>query len=297
MPARDLAEPAEMRLLVAGRHGQLGRALAEAASGDPALQATCLGRPELDIRDEAAIRSAFDAHRPDIAINAAAYTAVDAAETDPEAAFATNETGAGNFAAAAAEKGIPVVHISTDYVFSGENDRPWRETDTPSPINVYGRSKLAGELAVAATNPRHVIVRTAWVHSPWGGNFVKTMLRLGAERDHLRVVADQIGGPTPAGDLAAACLAAVQGLQSGVASGIHHFAGAPDVSWAGFAREIFAQGQLSTRVEDIPATDYPTPARRPANSRLDCSSFETAFGLKRPDWRVSLAAILKELKP
>ncbi|MCB1461593.1 MAG: dTDP-4-dehydrorhamnose reductase [Nitratireductor sp.] len=290
-----------MRLLVAGRHGQLGRALAEAASGDPALQATCLGRPELDIRDEAAIRSAFDAHRPDIAINAAAYTAVDAAETDPEAAFATNETGAGNFAAAAAEKGIPVVHISTDYVFSGENDRPWRETDTPSPINVYGRSKLAGELAVAATNPRHVIVRTAWVHSPWGGNFVKTMLRLGAERDELSIVADQTGTPSLATDLAGGILAVAKELASNEASprGVHHLTNSGMTTWYGLAEEIFRtaanHGYRRPRLRQITTADYPAPAQRPRFSALDNHRIGAAFGVHLRDWREATADCVQRL--
>ena len=280
-----------MTVLVFGRTGQVATELMRQA------EVTALGREAADLSDPAACAAAIAAHRPAAVINAAAWTAVDKAEAEEAAATVINGDAPGAMARACAALGIPFLHVSTDYVFDGTGTAPWVETDPVAPQNAYGRSKLAGEAAVAAAGGNWAVLRTAWVFSAHGANFVKTMLRLGAERDHLRVVADQIGGPTPAGDLAAACLAAVQGLQSGVAPGIHHFAGAPDVSWAGFAREIFAQGQLSTRVEDIPATDYPTPARRPANSRLDCSSFETAFGLKRPDWRVSLAAILKELKP
>ena len=277
-------------ILVFGETGQLARELARRAP-----DARFLGRDKADFTDPEACAAQVGA--ADAVIVAAAYTAVDRAESEEALATTINGETPGAIARACAARGIPLVHVSTDYVFDGSGEAPWQPGDPTAPLGAYGRSKLAGEQAVTGAGGAHAILRTSWVVSAHGANFVKTMLRLGAERDHLRVVADQIGGPTPAGDLAAACLAAVQGLQSGVAPGIHHFAGAPDVSWAGFAREIFAQGQLSTRVEDIPATDYPTPARRPANSRLDCSSFETAFGLKRPDWRVSLAAILKELKP
>lgn len=279
-----------MSLLVFGETGQLARELARLAP-----DARFLGRDKADFTNPAAC--AAQVGEAEAVIIAAAHTGVDRAESEEALATTINAETPGAIARACAARGIPLVHVSTDYVFDGSGTAPWQPDDETGPLGAYGRSKLKGEQAVAGAGGTHVILRTSWVVSAHGANFVKTMLRLGAERDTLRVVADQIGGPTPAADLAAACLAAVQGLQRGAAPGIHHFAGTPDVSWAGFAREIFAQAGIACRVEDIATADYPTPARRPANSRLDCSGFEAAFGLKRPDWRVSLAAILKELRP
>lgn len=275
-------------ILVFGETGQLARELARLAP-----QARFLGRDAADFTDPAACAAQVD--EAEAVIIAAAHTGVDKAESEEALATVINAETPGAIARACAAKGIPLVHVSTDYVFDGSGTAPWQPGDATAPLGAYGRSKLKGERAVAGAGGSFAILRTSWVVSAHGANFVKTMLRLGRERDTLRVVADQIGGPTPAADLAAACLAAVQGLQRGAAPGIHHFAGTPDVSWAGFAREIFAQGTIACRVEDITTADYPTPARRPANSRLDCSGFEAAFGLKRPDWRISLAAILKQL--
>ncbi|GHF71849.1 dTDP-4-dehydrorhamnose reductase [Seohaeicola zhoushanensis] len=277
-----------MSLLVFGKTGQLARELARRAP-----EARFLGRDQADFTAPQACAAQVDG--AEAVIIAAAYTAVDKAESEEALATTVNAETPGAIAAACAERGIPLVHVSTDYVFDGAGSAPWRTDDATGPLGAYGRTKLKGEQAVTAAGGAHVILRTSWVVSAHGANFVKTMLRLGAEREVLRVVADQVGGPTPTGDLAAACLAAVQGLQKGIPGGIHHFAGAPDVSWAGFAREIFAQAGLPCAVEEIATADYPTPARRPANSRLDCSGFEADFGVKRPDWRVSLAAILKEL--
>ena len=206
-----------------------------------------------------------------------------------------NATTPGAIAKACAGRGIPLVYVSTDYVFDGSGDRPWQPDDPTGPLGAYGRTKLEGEEAVRAAQGPHAILRTSWVVSAHGANFVKTMLRLGAERDRLTIVADQVGGPTPAADLAAACLAVARGLAAGGPSGVWHFAGAPDVSWADFAREIFAQAGMTCEVADIPSSDYPTPAARPMNSRLDCSALETDFGVTRPDWRAGLRAILKEL--
>jgi len=277
-------------ILVFGKTGQLARELARL---DP--KATFLGREEADFSDPGTCVTAINEIAPEAVIIAAAYTAVDRAEEDEALARTVNATTPGAIAKACAAKGIPLVHVSTDYVFDGSGDRPWRPDDPTGPLGAYGRTKLEGEKAVRAAQGPHAILRTSWVVSAHGGNFVKTMLRLGRERDRLTIVADQVGGPTPAADLARACLAAAKGLSDPAASGTYHVAGHPDVSWADFAREIFAQAGIDCEVADIPSSDYPTPAARPANSRLDCTRTETVFGLARPDWRQGLAAILKEL--
>ena len=200
-------------------------------------------------------------------------------------------------AEACAARGLPLVHISTDYVFDGSGTRPWAPDDPTGPLGAYGASKLAGEEGVRAAEGAHAILRTSWVFSAHGANFVKTMLRLGAERDALSIVADQVGGPTPAAAIARACLLIARGLLDDPArSGIYHFSGAPDVSWADFARAIFAEAGLSVSVTDIPTADYPTPAPRPLNSRLDCAATEAVFGLPRPDWRSGLRRVLAELE-
>lgn len=271
-------------LLAFGRTGQVGAYLA-ALPGVVAL-----GRAQADLSDPDACAAAIRAHAPAAVINAAAWTAVDAAEDDPQGAHLANAAAPGAMAQACARLGVPFVHISTDYVFDGSGERPWRPGDTPGPLNAYGRSKLAGERAVAAAGGVHAILRTSWVVAPRGRNFLTTMRRLGAERDRLTVVADQIGAPTPAGDLAAACAAVARALidRPGL-SGTYHFAGQPDTSWAGFARAILQAAGLTCEVTDIPTADWPTPAARPLNSRLDCTSFTAAFGLPRPDWRSLLA--------
>ena len=234
---------------------------------------------------------------PTLIVNPAAYTAVDKAESEPELAAALNATAPAVLAEEAARLGIPLVHFSTDYVFAGQATAPYRETDATAPQSVYGRTKLAGEQAVRAAHGPHAILRTSWVVSSHGKNFVKTMLRLGAERDRLTIVADQVGGPTPAAAIADACLSIAAQLAADPAkSGTYHFSGAPDVSWADFAREIFAQSDLAPEVVDIPSSDYPTPAKRPLNSRLDCAAITRDFGIARPDWRVSLQDVIKELR-
>ncbi|WP_299832347.1 sugar nucleotide-binding protein, partial [uncultured Roseobacter sp.] len=196
-----------------------------------------------------------------------------------------------------AARDLPFVQISTDYVFEGGGTAPWQPDDPTGPLGVYGASKLGGERGVAGAGGRYAILRTSWVFSAHGNNFAKTMLRLGAERDALTIVADQIGGPTPARDIAAACMKMAQALKTDAnTSGTYHFSGAPDVSWADFAREIFTQAGLAVDVTDIPTADYPTPATRPLNSRLDCATTETAFGIARPDWRAGLAEVLTGLK-
>ena len=261
-----------------------------------APDALFLGRETVDLSDPAAAAAALDGAEVDAVVNAAAWTAVDAAEESREAAFAVNGAAPAAIAEAAAERALPFVHISTDYVFAGDGDRPWRPDDATGPLGAYGASKLAGEEGVRAAEGPHAILRTSWVFSAHGGNFVKTMLRLGAERDALRIVADQVGGPTPASDIALACVTIARALLDEPArSGTYHYSGAPDVSWADFARAIFDRAGLSVSVEDIPTSDYPTPAPRPLNSRLDCTLTETVFGLPRPDWRAGLDAILAEL--
>jgi dTDP-4-dehydrorhamnose reductase len=278
-------------LLVFGRTGQVARELALLAP-----EATVLGRDAADLSDPEACAAAIAAHAPDAVINAAAWTAVDRAEEEEALATRINGAAPGAMARACAARGIPFVHISTDYVFDGSGTRPWRPDDPPAPLSAYGRSKLAGEAALRAAGGAHAILRTSWVFSAHGANFVKTMLRLGAERDSLRIVADQVGGPTPAAAIAAACLALAEALAKDPdKAGTYHFAGAPDVSWAGFACEIFARAGLRVAVEEIATAGYPTPARRPLNSRLDCDETGRVFGIPRPDWRAGLAQVLAQL--
>ncbi len=280
-----------MKLLVFGRTGQLARELARRNPG-----ALLLGRAEADLNDPSACAAAISAAQPEVVINAAAWTAVDKAEAEEAAATRINADAPAAMAQECARRGIPFLHVSTDYVFDGTGDRPWQPEDPTGPLGAYGRSKLAGELAVRGAGGCHAILRTSWVFSAHGGNFVKTMLRLAESRDRLTVVSDQIGGPTAAGDIADALLTMAEALvDTPEKAGIYHFSGAPDVSWADFAREIFRQSARPVTVDDIPSSAYPTPARRPGNSRLDCSSLTQAFGIARPDWRTSLADVLKDL--
>lgn len=280
-----------MTLLVFGESGQLARELGRAGG------VTCLSRAQADLTDPEACAAMIRAHAPAGVINAAAFTDVDGAESEEALATRINGAAPGAMARTCAGLGIPFVTISTDYVFDGSGNAPWKPADRPAPLNAYGRSKLAGERLVLDAGGAAVVLRCSWVVSAHGRNFVRTMLRLGRERDHLAVVADQIGGPTPARALAGACLVIAQTLrdQPGL-RGIHHFSGAPDISWAGFARAIFEQAGLAVRVEDIPTSDYPAPAPRPLNSRLDCGATLAAFGLARPDWRAGLRDIIDELE-
>lgn len=279
-----------MTILVFGKTGQLARELA-AHEG-----VTCLGRDQADLSHPAACAAAIRAAQPQMVINAAAYTAVDRAEEEEALAQVVNGAAPGAMAAACAGLGIPFVTVSTDYVFDGSGEAPWRPGDAPGPLNAYGRSKLAGEEMVRAAGGVHAILRTSWVVSAHGSNFVKTMLRLGRDRERLTIVADQTGAPTPARAIAAACLEIARQLaQDPAKSGTYHLAGAPQTSWADVAREIFAQAGVDCAVEDIPTAAYPTPAARPLNSRLDCTTLETVFGLPQPDWRLGLKDILKDL--
>jgi dTDP-4-dehydrorhamnose reductase len=256
----------------------------------------CLGRKEADLSDPGACEAAVAASDATAVINAAAYTAVDAAEEERDTAMVVNAEAPAAMAAACAAKGIPFVQISTDYVFDGAGTAPWQPGDTPGPLGIYGESKLGGERGVATAGGVHAILRTSWVFSAHGANFLKTMLRLSESRDHLRIVADQIGGPTPAAAIAGACVKIAKTLVvEPDKGGLYHFSGTPDTSWAGFAREIFAAAGRDVTIEDIPTSAYPTPARRPLNSRLDCSSLTSHFGITRPDWRAATHQIVKSL--
>ena len=283
-----------MKVLVFGHSGQVATEL-RALDGDD-VQITALARADADLTNPAACAAAINAHAPDAVINAAAYTAVDKAESDLETAQIINADAPAAMARACAARDIPLVSISTDYVFSGAGDTPWTPVDPTDPQSVYGRTKRDGEVAIVKAGGRYAVLRTSWVVSANGNNFVKTMLRLGAERDTLTIVADQFGGPTSAAELAQACVTIAKTLAlDPEKSGIYHFSGAPDTSWADFARAIFDAAQIACAVTDIPSSDYPTPAKRPLNSRLDCSTTEAAFGISRPDWRVSLTHILTQL--
>jgi dTDP-4-dehydrorhamnose reductase len=286
-----------MKVLVFGESGQVARALTLAG---PARGITIqtLNRAKADLSDPAACATAIMATDADAVINAAAWTAVDAAEAEEDAAQIINADAPGAMAQACAARGLPFVQISTDYVFDGSAGPAWTPAAPTGPLGAYGRTKLAGELAVLESGALAVILRTAWVFDGTGKNFVTTMLRLSETRDALSVVADQIGGPTPADAIADACLTIAQKLVDGTGQGgLHHFSGGPDVSWADFARAIFATAGRDVTVTDIATADYPTPAARPANSQLDCTSLADAFGINRPDWQAALTRIIKETTP
>jgi dTDP-4-dehydrorhamnose reductase len=286
-----------VKILVIGKSGQLARAIAN-ESLPPNVELRFAGRSEIDLRKSGSAMAEIARARPDWIINAAAYTAVDLAEQEPELAFAINSQGAGEIAQAAAAVGARMVHISTDYVFDGRSNRPLTEESRTGPLNVYGQSKLAGEEAVRRNCPNATIVRTSWLYSPFGSNFVATVLRLAAERDVLRIVDDQIGSPTSATDLARALVALL--ARESVGSGeIYHFTGSEACSWADFARGIIATsvdfGGKSANVVPIATEAYPTPATRPAYTVLDCSKFDRDFGFERPGWSGAIRPIVTEL--
>ncbi len=289
-------------VLVIGGSGQLAGALSRLGSlaGRPIVAA---GRPRADLADKASLEALFEDTGPALVINAAAYTAVDKAEAEPDQAFLLNAEGPGALARLCAEAGIPLIHVSTDYVFDGTGTRPYREDDPVAPLGVYGASKAEGEGRVRAALARHVIARTAWVYSEQGSNFLKTMLRLGAERRLLSVVDDQRGSPTYAADLASA-LATIGAaiLEPGFGKwGTYHLTNAGETTWYGFAREIFKvageQGRSVPQLEPIATSDYPTPARRPAYSVLDPTKARVAFGLEMADWREALKRCFTQLEP
>ena len=283
-----------MKVLVFGTTGQLAREVQRRAGG---VTLELHGRDSADFTDPDTCAGLVQATDADAVINAVAYTAVDKAEEEEALALQINATTPGAIAQACAARGLPLIHISTDYVFDGSGTAPFPPDHPTGPLGAYGRSKLAGEKAVRAAGGTHAIFRTSWVVSAHGHNFIKTMLRLGGERDRLTIVADQIGGPTCAADIADTCFSAARQLLADPGkSGTYHLSGGPDVSWADFAREIFRQAGLQCEVADIPTSDYPTPATRPLNSRLDNAETETVFGIKRTDWRVGLRDILSDLE-
>lgn len=286
-----------MRLLVTGTEGQLARSLLERARLFPGIELAALGRPELDLETPGSAAAAIARAAPDIVINAAAYTAVDQAEDEPARAFRINADAAGEVADAACRAGAAVIQLSTDYVFDGGERGGYREDAAVSPLGVYGRSKLAGEEQVRAANPRHAIVRTAWVYSPFGRNFVKSIMAAAGVRERLAVVDDQRGSPTSALDLADGLLAMVT---AGTGWGeTYHLAGHGATSWCDFAREVMAQceanGLPHVPVDPIRTEDWPTRAVRPRNSVLDSGKFERAFGFVMPGWRVSAREVVKRL--
>lgn len=289
-----------LRLAVTGLTGQVVSALIERAPRD--VEIIALGRPQLDLGVRGAVLAGLRHAGCDAIVNAAAYTAVDKAESEPDVAMRVNGDGAGHVAEAAAELGVPLLHLSTDYVFDGTLDRAYREDDPTGPTGAYGRSKLAGEQKIAEIHPDHAILRTAWVYSPFGANFVKTMLRLGETRDEVGVVADQSGNPTCALDIADALFAIARRLRSDASPnlrGVFHLTGQGDATWADVAEATFAvaaqHGRKPVRVRRIATADYPTPARRPANSRLDNTKLATRYGVTLPPWRRSLESCVIRL--
>lgn len=291
-----------MKILVFGAGGQVGREICRAA-WPPSFELVALDRRAADITDAVVVSAVIARERPDLIINLAAYTAVDRAESEPDRAWAVNCAGVAHVAAICGEDVAPLVHLSTDYVFDGCKSEPYHEKDAVNPLNTYGRSKEAGERAVRAAAPRHIILRTAWVYGAYGANFVKTMLRLGAERPVLRVVADQRGCPTAAADIAAALIAIACRIERGATDwGTFHFTAAGSTSWHGFAEEIVDlalalgawPGEAGPRVEPITTDQYPTAARRPMNSVLDCAKI-AALGISPPPWQSSLPAVVREL--
>lgn len=291
-----------MKIVVTGREGQVVQSLLEKASQRPDLEMIALGRPELDLAKPETVRSAIAAIKPDHVVSAAAYTAVDLAEDEQELAFAVNATGAEAVAEAAKACGVPVIHLSTDYVFAGDADDPYVEADVTGPRSVYGSSKLEGERLVAQVNPQHIILRTAWVYSPFGKNFVKTMLKLAETRDALSVVSDQRGNPTSALDIADAIIQVADHLAATPdfsAYGVYHLVGTGDTNWSGFARAIFGEsaklGGPTATVADIATADYPTKAARPVNSHLSTAKFRQVFNWSAPHWQTSLRDVVARL--
>ena len=283
-----------MKLLVLGSTGQLAVALAERgeALGHEVVRA---GRPQLDLADPTGLGDLVGLAAPDAVINAAAYTAVDQAEDEIEQAIAINREGAAAAARAAEARGLPFLHVSTDYVFSGSKGSPYFEYDPVDPLNVYGRSKAEGESAVLAAHPSALVVRTSWVYAPWGRNFVRTMLRLGAERDRLSVVCDQTARPTEANALADGLIALAERLRGGAPGGLLHLAGRGETSWHGLAEAALEGAGLTTPVDPVPTSAFPTRAVRPADTRLDLTRAEREYEVRLPEWRDSLQRCLARI--
>ncbi len=285
-----------MKVLISGHTGQVARALQQALSEH---QLISLGRDHFDLSQPQSLREQIRQQHPDLLINAAAYTAVDQAEQESELAFAINAAAPGVMAEECAELGIPLIHYSTDYVFDGRKSSPYVEIDSTNPLGVYGHSKLAGEQAISAVAGQHLILRTSWVYSQFGKNFLLTMQRLLQERSELRVVADQIGAPTSATGIAEATRQLLQRWQNGTQRwGTYHFSCTGETSWFGFAQAIAkhlqSQGKACAALTAIPSSDYPTPAQRPLNSRLNCQQLERDWAVQLPEWRQALARCLAE---
>ena len=284
-----------MQILLFGKTGQVAEELQR--NGHKGIEIVALGRDEADLSNPDLCAKIISENNADVIINAAAYTLVEQAETEKTLANIINGESPSRMAEAAASKDIPFVHISTDYVFDGHGQESWKPEDGRRPLNAYGCSKLNGEEGVCGAGGSYVILRTSWVFSAYGHNFVKTMLYLSKTQNTLRIVEDQIGGPTAASDIAKTCLIIAQALYSGrEVSGTYHFSGSPDVSWADFAREIFAQTGRETIIENISTSDFPSAVNRPLNSRMNCFTLNSVFGIKRPNWRVSLNNVLKDLQ-
>ena len=289
---------APLRILISGQHGQVSQALQQHLQSMGEL--IVLGRDQLDLSQPESIRPVVRDVKPDLIINAAAHTAVDRAESEPDLAFAINATSPGVFAEEAAALGVPLIHYSTDYVFDGSKAGAWVEADTPNPLGVYGNSKLAGERAIAAAGGQHLILRTSWVYSLTGRNFLLTMQRLLQEREKLSIVADQIGAPTWAGTIAASTGALIERWRDGApgAWGVYHLTASGETSWFGFAEAIGQQlinsGKPCAALEPIASSAYPTPAARPLNSRLDCSLLQREWGVSQPDWHDALLECLAQ---
>jgi len=297
-----------MRILVTGKNGQLGRSIHKLVNTDSKIdnnqssnEFIFVGREELDLSNESSISHYFDSNdRFDVIINCAAYTAVDKAEEEQELANQVNHLAVKQLAGIAKEQKAKLIHISTDYVFDGESDKPYIETDTTNPINVYGKTKLAGEKALQALMPANaIIIRTSWVYSEYGNNFVKTMLRLGKERNELNVVSDQIGSPTYATDLANAILDIIQNIEFkevGQKTQVYHYSNAGKVSWYDFAKEIFKMAEVGCTVNPITTQQYPTPAQRPKNTLMNKNKIIEKFGVEILDWKKSLETCILSLK-
>jgi dTDP-4-dehydrorhamnose reductase len=280
-----------MTLLIFGKTGQVAKELAELVP-----DAIFLGRAEAEMSNPDVCAAAIRDHAPTAVINAAAYTSVDKAEGEESLATVINGTCPGRMAEACAALNIPFVHISTDYVFDGRGKDPFAPDHPAAPLGAYGRSKLVGEDKVIAAGGTYALLRTSWVFSAHGKNFLKTMLQLSETRNTLQIVADQVGGPTPADAIANACLTIIEALKEAPQkSGIYHFSGAPEVSWADFARTIFIAAGRSVKVNEVTTAEYPTPARRPLNSRMDCTATERVFGISRPDWTAATERIVNTL--
>ena len=287
-----------MKMLITGQHGQVSQALQQRLRDLGEL--IVLGRDQLDLANPEQIRAQIRARRPDLLINAAAHTAVDLAESEPDAAFAINAIAPGMLAAEAKALGIPLIHYSTDYVFDGSKTEPYTEADTPNPLGVYGQSKLAGEQAIAAVGGEYLILRTSWVYSNVGKNFLLTMQRLLQDKPHLRIVADQIGAPTWADTIATSTRALIERWQAGTPGpwGLYHLTAQGETSWVGFAQAIGehlrSQGKACAELEAIPSSAYPTPARRPLNSRLDCARLQQHWQVSQPRWQDALRECLAQ---